>query len=359
MQRPSSPTTRVAFTLVELLVVIAIIGILVALLLPAIQAAREAARRTSCSNNLKNIGVACINYHDVKKHLPISMGQWAEERNRKGEWIGPPKGTLDPDNGGKGWNAKGWFVEILPFIEEQARYDGIIAGLDKSFKDEGTGFGARATRGLGIGSMLVRPYITEQLSWMSCPSDPSAIPSDRQFWWLGAMIATTSYKGCTGDNVVNSRGVDTPSPPGDTPFPDFGSHRDCHNTADCNGLIWRNTYFKPVTFGKTTDGTSKTAMVGEGVVEQDYHSAAFFGDGDWASCGSPLNHFVIPATEENLTQPPQWQAARGFKSYHPGGAQFVFADGSVAFIQESIDQSEYRSMCTRNENDSATTYLKP
>src|SRR5258705_994589 len=108
---------RAAFTLVELLVVIAIIGILVALLLPAVQAAREAARRMSCSNNIKNIGLACISYHDAKKHLPTSVGQWAEEVDRNHVWIGPSGGSLSVANGGPGWSGKGWIVEILPYIE--------------------------------------------------------------------------------------------------------------------------------------------------------------------------------------------------------------------------------------------------
>src|SRR3954449_9986169 len=92
------------FTLVELLVVIAIIGILVALLLPAIQSAREAARRASCTNKLKNLGLAVLNHHDVKRHFPISMGYVLEG----GEGPGP---------------CAGWITSVLPQLEEQSLYD--------------------------------------------------------------------------------------------------------------------------------------------------------------------------------------------------------------------------------------------
>src|SRR5262245_20446327 len=102
-----------AFTLVELLVVIAIIGVLVALLLPAVQAAREAARRMSCSNNLKNLGLACINFHDVKKVFPQSVTRWDWE-DRLAECGTSSVTDQNLPEPLMGYNGKGWIVDILP-----------------------------------------------------------------------------------------------------------------------------------------------------------------------------------------------------------------------------------------------------
>jgi prepilin-type N-terminal cleavage/methylation domain-containing protein/prepilin-type processing-associated H-X9-DG protein len=351
MKRCSFVRRRDAFTLVELLVVIAIIGILVALLLPAVQAAREAARRMSCSNNLHNIGLACLNFHDTAKHLPISISQWAEDFNRNRVWIGPPTGggKMSTANGGPGYNGKGWIVDILPPMEETALADAIAQGL-KAAPGDFSITGPAAGRGMGHPSF--RAMLEQQLPWLSCPSDPSAKASNEQWYWdippgnSKVITATTSYKGCIGDSVVGSGSG------GDTgPFPSFGSTPDCHNTAECNGLIWRVTYFNPLNVKKITDGNSKTFMVGESVVSQDYHSAAFFSDGSWASCGIPFNFFVpnpAYATKQNW-----WREARGFKSLHPGGAHFVMADGSVQFINESIDHLTYRALSTRNGGETA------
>lgn len=347
MRRPTIDHRQNAFTLVELLVVIAIIGILVALLLPAIQAAREAARRISCSNNLHNIGIACVNVHDTSKHLPYSISQWQEDRNINGQWIGPNQGKMHPSNGGPGYNGKGWIVDILPPMEEQASYDIIKNGLKNSTGDKNFAILGPST-GNGMGHPSIRSVVSQQLPWLSCPSDASARPSDRQWYWR-VPTATTSYKGCIGDTVITSSGSGGSM---DTPFPDLGSKPDCHNTTECNGLIWRNTYFNPISMRKIEDGTSKTFLIGETVVEQDYHSAAFFADGDWASCGNPLNYFIIPAEETTIKAPPNWMAARGFKSLHPGGAQFVMADGSVQFVNESIDHNIYRGLATRKGGES-------
>jgi prepilin-type N-terminal cleavage/methylation domain-containing protein len=343
-RRPPRLGGLTGFTLVELLVVIAIIGILVALLLPAVQAAREAARRASCSNNLKNIGLACINFHDTAGHLPYSIGIWPEDRDRSGMWIGPDGGKMHPDNGGPGYNGKGWMVDILPQLEETAAYDRIMQALEES-PDPKEFRLVSPTVGRGMAEAAIRDIIARQLPWHTCPSDPSAQLSNRQYYWQSVMVGTSSYKGVLGDSIMTG-GLGPPAA-----FPGQGSEPDCHNTVDCNGLLWRSSYFYPISFRKITDGTSKTLMVGESVVEQDYHSAALHADGSWATCGNPLNYFVFPATEENLKPTPQWLPTRGFKSLHPGGAQFVNADGSVHFISESIDHNMYRSMSTRAGSD--------
>jgi prepilin-type N-terminal cleavage/methylation domain-containing protein/prepilin-type processing-associated H-X9-DG protein len=350
MMRRSNGCVRGGFTLVELLVVIAIIGILVALLLPAVQAAREAARRMGCANNLHNLGLACINFTETAKNYPTSIGQWDESWEWEGSgsnWtkkeIGPDGGRWAQQNGGPGLNGKGWMVDILPPMEEQQAYDVITDNFKGDFNTQfnGTGMGQKAN---------IRPVISNPYPWLTCPSDESPKTSNEQWYWIGnnTFIAVTSYKGVAGDSVVcklDGGNINNPLCT-ETPWPDLGSRPDCQNNTGCNGFFWRNSYAKPIQPRHVTDGTSKTFMIGEGVVSQDYHSTAFFADGSWASCGIPLNFFLIGVPVEELKE--RWNETRGFKSQHPGGAQFSMADGSVHFVNEGIDHNVYRGLATRN-----------
>jgi len=344
-QRRSQPR---GFTLVELLVVIAIIGVLVALLLPAVQAAREAARRSSCSNNLHNIGLATMNFADAQGRLPHSYDHFPEERESGAEgspWVGPPNGSLDPSNGGPGFSGRGWMVDILPQMEQPAVYAGITNGL-KTTKGKAKFAEPRPANGAGMSAPEIRPFVTNQIPWMLCPSDTTAGPSSVQWYWTPEIVATSCYKGVLGDHVI---------------WPQFTSHQDgtlpdCHNNLNfgngCNGLFWRTAYYRPVKLKDITDGQSNTFMVGESIVEQDSHSAALFADGDWASCNVPLNFFLFGLSEEERKG--LWYETRGFRSFHPGGAQFSMADGSVQFAREGIDHKTYRALATRNGDEVAS-----
>ncbi len=339
---------RVAFTLVELLVVIAIIGVLVALLLPAVQAAREAARRASCSNNLHNIGLAVLNSADSTGHLPTSIYTAPEDfacipasGSSQPEWLGPPGGTNSPANGGPGFLGKGWIIDILPQMEQQAAYQRLWTRMkaDKSF-------GIRVDRGLGLGHMDVRDITGAQLSILTCPSDTSTMPSTDLWYWEPVPTGTTNYKGCIGDTAMTdglSRGKSdvTTFPPA------FGRLPDCHNTSETNGMFGRNTSVRPIELKSVTDGQSNTFMVGENVISQDYHSAAFYADGDFATCGIPLNTFLFDLDVATMKLPPNWMLGRGFKSLHPGGGQFALGDGSSRFVNEGIDGAVYRALATR------------
>ncbi len=335
-----------AFTLVELLVVIAIIGILVALLLPAVQAAREAARRISCSNNLKNIGLAVINFEGSQGHIPYSQNQWAQEYDGpdQSNWVGPPGGTLAVKNGGPGYTGKGWIVDILPQLEQQGMWDRFKAELATQL---GRGsFAMRGLRGRGLGVPGLRGILATQLTVLTCPSDESAVPTTQVVLGSGikhgVTAAVTCYKGVLGDHVIW---------PQSTSHTD-GNPLDCHNNvAGCNGMFWRTAYWDPVKLKSITDGVSNTFMVGEAVVSQDVHGAAYYADGDWASCNSPLNFFNVEDPDILFAQ---WYEQRGFRSRHPGGAQFVLADGSVHFVIEGIDHSVYRALATRNGEEVAS-----
>jgi prepilin-type N-terminal cleavage/methylation domain-containing protein len=345
MSGASHETRRRAFTLVELLVVIAIIGVLVSLLLPAVQAAREAARRMSCNNNLKQLGLACLTFEQTNKRLPISIHQWAEDFSRDGLWIGPSNGTNATSNGGPGFLGKGWIVDILPQMEQGGAYQRIQVPLKRDKR-----FSVSGDRGFGLGSPEIRDITGVQQTYLTCPSDESAQPSTDLWYWPDALIGVTCYKGVIGDSAMTDGGSrgQTTAP---RAFP-TGSLPDCHNTAECNGLFGRNTSVRPVELKSVTDGMSNTFMIGESVASQDFHGAAFFSDGDWATCGVPLNFFHVGLDVATMKQAPQWMMSRGFKSIHPGGAQFALGDGSVHFVNESIDRAVYEGVATRNGEES-------
>lgn len=298
-----------AFTLVELLVVIAIIGVLVALLLPAVQAAREAARRTQCSNNLKQLGIAIHNYHDTHNYLPISISMWSE-----GTRPTPIR------------NGKGWIVSILPQMEQAPLY----ARFEPYFNGDFGGGG-----GLNTNDLTCRDNMKTVLKTLLCPSDPDNKPAEGQ-WQCSFLATRTNYKGVMGDHRMGNMSSVHPSP---TP--------DRHNTNEANGIFYRNNYQDGLRLASITDGTSNTVMVGEDVPSQNFHSAAFYSNGDYCSCHGPPNFFVKPPTVGS------WWNVMTFRSMHPGIVQFVAADGAVKTIQQNISYDLYRYICTKGEGETA------
>ena len=305
---------RRGFTLVELLVVIAIIAILVGLLLPAVQQAREAARRIQCGNQIRQIGLAIHNYQTQNGVFPISIAY-----NKAG-----PKPAAQV-------SGKGWIVSVLPFMEQTALYDKFTPGFKGDFSANG-----------GLKDPAVTPFMKVELSVLHCPSDGSAIGTRTdQFQWEGIEVSLTNYKGVIGDTRM-----------GGSSSIHQGTEPDCHNTTGCNGLFYRNNYQEPISIAQIRDGTTNTLMVGEDVPEFNHHSTAYYCNGDYSSCHAPLNY--LPDLKANPNAPKEWWNVISFRSRHTGGAYFVMADASAHFISESIDYTLYRALSTKNKGEVAS-----
>jgi prepilin-type N-terminal cleavage/methylation domain-containing protein/prepilin-type processing-associated H-X9-DG protein len=356
----ASERKREAFTLVELLVVIAIIGILVALLLPAIQAARESARRAQCSNNIKNIALAAIAYHDANKHFPVDEDIYNDPPDdidlSTGRWKG--SGAPDPyiDNGLL--SGAGWIVMILSQLEEQALFDQFRPYLDRQWYS--------VKQGLNFDNADLRKALAIQPLVLQCPSDEFRGPRNDQFPYSSGThvnnpawtVAITCYKGNAGDTAYDKS---DDLPPFNSPLgywsggPEYmtvGQKLDCHYARDCLGILWRTSYARGgVKIKEITDGTSHTFLVGE-ASPVDGLSAAWVSEGDWAITGVQINWNwrSFPPCAVNGVPSCYWNM-RGFRSAHPGGVQFAFADGSVRFIADNIDHPTYRALSTRKKGD--------
>ncbi len=300
------------FTIIELVVVIAVITLLTALLLPAVQAARESGRRSQCANNLRQLGMAIHEHHGVYAELPISVGPWPE---------GPrPRAGLD---------GRGWIVGVLPYLEHQGLYDQLANGFDTEL-----------LAGEGLKSSACGTAMRTSLDVLHCPSDGSSRRNALDQWqWEEIEVAVTNYKGVIGDNRM-----------GGAQSMFIGSEPDCLSTGQCNGLFFRLTYQNEIRLADIRDGTSYTFMVGEDVAAHNAHSVAFYANGDYASCHAPLNFFPKPP------RPHEWWNVMSFRSRHPQGANFCYADASVRFVDESIQPSTYRAQSTRHGGELAPNH---
>ena len=290
--------TSAGFTLIELLVVIAIIGVLVALLLPAVQQAREAARRTQCKNNLKQIGLALHSYHDI--HLTFPPGYLSRFDNAAND-LGP------------GW---GWGAMILPQIEQGPLFNQINFNV-------------------GIEQPLNTTSRLQKLTVFLCPSD---VAPDR--WQV------VQRNPATGTFIANLCEVASANYVGM-----FGTFEP---GVDGDGLLFRNGR---IGFKDMTDGSSSTLVVGERsfrLGEATWTGAVTTGvivpDGsDGVGTGPPetASSLILGHSGDGFSPGNPRSHVNQFYSLHTGGVHFLFGDGHTSFLGSSLDYGVYQALTTR------------
>ncbi len=290
------------FTLIELLVVIAIIAVLVALLLPAVQQAREAARRSQCQNQLKQMGIALNSYHESLKCLP--------------------PGSLRTAGTGNAW---GFSLFLLPYLERTAAYETVNFNTTQTCCTWIKAMQAMTPKSPEPQSMPMPFYYcpsdpNSNRSLMSGPTGPSPGSGDCGLLYPGNYLGSSGTIGLSTMSACFSTGS---------------------GTLNGNGVLYTDSR---VRISDITDGTSNTFAVGERGLPQD------LGWG-WILCGGTeceqylsaktgiINPVSMTGTDLNVMS---------FWSWHPGGAYFLFADGSVHFISQSISFQTYQALSTRN-----------
>ena len=309
--KTSQTYRKQGFTLIELLVVIAIIAILIALLLPAVQQAREAARRSQCKNNMKQFGLAMHNYNDAHGTFP------------------PGYITKTPCSSSAVWSAcnqgelgiYGWGTFVLPYIDQAPLYNLLNAGS--------------ATLDQNLANATVRQALQQPMAVFLCPSDPGPNLNDyvssSNNYNFTVTDGTTSYQIARSDYVMVANAWDSTTPP--VYATQYGP---------AHGIGFANSSIR---FRDITDGSSNTILVGErayvyksnnkvgGANAIGFSASNNTQSSSYARKGNGIA--VIGLTYNGINAIAG--AVRGFSSNHVGGAHFVFCDGSVHFLSENID----------------------
>jgi prepilin-type N-terminal cleavage/methylation domain-containing protein/prepilin-type processing-associated H-X9-DG protein len=292
------------FTLIELLVVIAIIAILIALLLPAVQQAREAARRTQCKNNLKQIGLALHNYHDIVNRVPPAF-------------IFP--------------NFWGWSAMLLPQLDQAPLYNSLAATAGTSYPSGSPAVGFSAH----MNSFTPPNGLSTPLTVFRCPSDngTSVISLTDAFGSGAEPYGRTNYPAVGGSDDVGYGGIGPLN--GVFPWLDAAG----------NGPASR-------AFRDVTDGLSNTFFVGERRSPGKVAGLEIGGDSVWAGVvdlGDDVQGSCTPQAPLNYKAAITNTDSIAFSSQHVGGGQFLFGDGSVRFISENINISTYGNLACLND----------
>ncbi|WP_278469877.1 DUF1559 domain-containing protein [Gimesia maris] len=312
--KTSQTYRKQGFTLIELLVVIAIIAILIALLLPAVQQAREAARRSQCKNNMKQFGLAMHNYNDAHGTFP------------------PGYITKTPCSSSAVWSAcnqgelgiYGWGTFVLPYIDQAPLYNLLNAGS--------------ATLDQNLANATVRQALQQPMAVFLCPSDPGPNLNDyvssSNNYNFTVTDGTTSYQIARSDYVMVANAWDSTTPP--VYATQYGP---------AHGIGFANSSIR---FRDITDGSSNTILVGErayvykgnnkvgGANAIGFSASNNTQSSSYARKGNGIAVIGLTYNGINAIAGAEHDV-RGFSSNHVGGAHFVFCDGSVHFLSENID----------------------